>query len=118
MLKNKHAKKSSSCITKKFNGFHIVSLEYGKMLKKKFRPVDISFKLIKKKEDKINCYFSKELHLPYRSTYNEGDKIKHLSAFQCYYCNNFYRVKSNFINMLKIVAELLALYITLPLKIL
>ena len=52
-------KKVSSCITKKFNGFHIVSLEYGKMLKKKFRPVDISFKPIKKKMTKSTATFQK-----------------------------------------------------------
>ena len=52
-------KKVSSCITKKFNGFHIVSLEYGKMLKKKFGPVDISFKPIKKKKTKSTATFQK-----------------------------------------------------------
>ena len=83
-------KKVSSCITEKFNGFHIVSLEYGKKLRKTFRPVDVILKTIKTKRRQNELRFSKEIHLAYRSTYNEGDKIKHSSAFQCYYCNNVY----------------------------
>ena len=82
-------KKVSNCIIEKFNDFQIVSLKHGKKLRKKFRTVDIIFKPIKKEEEKIHCYFSKVLYLAYRSTYNEGGKIKHSSAFQCYYCNIF-----------------------------
>lgn len=87
------AKKVSNCITEKFIGFDIISLEYGKKLGKKIKTVDI---ISKEKEDNIKCYFSKELHLAYRSTYNKGDKIKHSSAFQCHYCHNFYGVKPKF----------------------
>ena len=93
--KTNHAKKVSSCITEKFNGFYIFSLEHGKKLMKKFRPVDITFKRIKK-EDKIKCYFSKELHLAYRSTYNERNKIKGSSACPCYHCSNFNWAKLKF----------------------
>ena len=41
-------KKLCSCVVEKFNGFHIVSLKYGKKLRKKFKPVDIVYKPVKK----------------------------------------------------------------------
>ena len=88
-------RKLSSCVTKKFNSFHIATLEYGKKLRKTFKQIDIIYNPVKKSEDRVNCYFSRELHLVYRSTYTEGDVIKHSTAFQCYYCNNFYRKKNH-----------------------
>ena len=33
------------------------------------------------------------MHLAYRGTFNEGNKIKHSTAQQCYYCSNFYSRK-------------------------
>ena len=52
-------KKVSSCITEKSNGFHIVSLEYGKKLRKKFRPVDVILKTIKTKRKQNELRFFK-----------------------------------------------------------
>ena len=33
---------------------------------------------------------SNQLHLAYRSTYTDDNKLKHSSAGQCYYCSNYY----------------------------
>ena len=108
-------RKLTCCVTKKFNNFHVDGLEYGKKLRKKFKLIDIIYKPIKKSKDRINFYFSRELHLAYRSTYKEGDVIKHSTAFQFYYCYNFYWKKTNILNA---VAESLGSYTILITKIL
>ena len=50
-------RKVSSCITEKFNGFNIVTLEYGRKLRKKFKPIDIINKPIKKVSKKSTATF-------------------------------------------------------------
>lgn len=85
--------KSCIVLLKNSMAFILSVKEYGKKLRKTIKPADTIFK---EKEHNINCYFWKELHLAYRSTYNEGDKIKHSWAFQCHYCHNFYGVKPKF----------------------
>ena len=34
------------------------------------------------------------MHLVYRSTFSEGNRIKHSSVRKCYYCSNYYVKKS------------------------
>ena len=47
--------------------------------------------------DKGNClFFPNEMHLAYRSMFSEGHRIKHSSAWECYYCSNYYVKKSKF----------------------
>ena len=36
------------------------------------------------------------MHLAYRGTFNDGDKIKYSTARQCYYCSNFYGRKDKY----------------------
>ena len=86
----------SGCITEKHNRFHIVRLEFAKKLSQKFLPIDINYKPVSKYTKIINCYFSTKLNLAFRSTFNENSKIRHNTAFQCYYCLNWYGRKDKF----------------------
>ena len=43
-----------SCINKKYNGFHVISIEYSKKLREKFKPIDIIYKPVKSPEKKFS----------------------------------------------------------------
>ena len=77
----------SSCITEKFNGFNIISIEYGKKLRGKFKPIDIIYKPVKKVDAEIKCYFLQDISRVYRNTCDKSEKLSHGFAYQCYYCN-------------------------------
>ena len=47
----------SSCINAKYNGFHIISIEYSKKLRKKLQLIDIIYKPVKPVDEKILCYY-------------------------------------------------------------
>ena len=79
----------SSCITEKYNGFHIVRLEFAKKLTQKFVPINIIYKPIRKCKEIISCYFSSKLNLAFRSIFSENSKTRHGTTFQCYYCSNW-----------------------------
>ena len=89
-------RKVSSCIKQKFNGFNIVAVEYDRQIRKDFRPIDIIYKPVKKQHETIQCFFSSQIHLAYRSSYNKGEKIEHGNACQCYFCSNYFVVKNRF----------------------
>ena len=57
----------SSCIHEKFDGFHIVCVEYSKKARRKFRPIDIIYKPVRQIEKKILCFRSKDMSRAYRS---------------------------------------------------
>ena len=80
----------SSCIHEKFNGFNIITIEHGKKLRKKFKPIDIIYKPVKKADAEIKCYFSQDISRAYRNTCNKGEKLSHGFGYQCYYCNKFF----------------------------
>ena len=80
----------SSCVFEKFNGFNIISIEYGKKLRRKFKPIDIIYKPVKKADAEIKCYFSQDISRAYRNTCNKGKNLSHGFACQCYYCNKFF----------------------------
>ena len=61
----------SGCITEKYNGFHIVRLEFAKKPTQKFVPIDIIYKPVRKCTEIINYYFSSKLNLVFRSTFSE-----------------------------------------------
>ena len=65
-------------------------------MRQPFCPIDIIYKPIKKSDDKINCYFSEKLNIAFCANFNEGSKIKHCSAWQCYFCSNYYARKKKF----------------------
>ena len=79
-----------SSIHEKFNGFNINTIEHGKKLRKKFKPIDIICKPVKKADAKIKCYFSQDISSAYRNTCNKGEKQSRGFGYQCYYCNKFF----------------------------
>ena len=79
----------SSCIIEKFNGIDVVRVENERSIRKKFSPIDIIFKPVRKVTETIQCFFSTEIYLAYRTTFNESEKIRHGGARQCYCCSNF-----------------------------
>ena len=86
----------SGYITEKYNGFHIVRLEFAKKLTQKFVPIDIIYKPVRKCTEIINCYLSSKFNLAFKSTFSENSKIRHGTAFQCYYCSNWFGRKDKF----------------------
>ena len=80
----------SSCVCQKFNGFNIVSVEYRRKLRKKFKPIDLVYKPMRKPNEQIKCYFSRDLSKACRNTCSRGEKLQHGFANQCYYCNKFF----------------------------
>ena len=75
-----------------------MAVEQEKKNRKKFRPVDIIYKPIKKNDELINCYFSEKFNFGFHGKFTEGSdtKIKYCSAWQCYFCSNFYGRKDKF----------------------
>ena len=81
--------KFCSCENQKFNGFNIVSIEDWRKLRKKFKPIDLVYKPVRKPKEEIKCYFLRDLPKAYRNTCSRGEKLQHGFANQCCYCNNF-----------------------------
>ena len=86
----------SSCIFEKFNSFNIVRLEFDKKLRQKILSIDIVYKPVKKETENIECFFSRRINMAYSTTFNKNEKIRHETAFQCYFCSNFYGRKDKF----------------------
>ena len=88
----------SACIIEKFNGFNIVRIEFDRKLRQKMYPIDIIYKPVKKEDEIIECFFSSQMNLAYRATFSENQKLKlkHSTAFQCYFCSNYYSQKERF----------------------
>ena len=86
----------SRCIVEKFNGLNIARIEFSKKLRQPFCPIDIIYKSAKKVDDIINCFFSEKLNIVFWASFNEGSKIKHCSAWECYFCSNYYARKYKF----------------------
>ena len=86
----------SSCIIEKFNGFNIVRIEFERKLRQKMSPIDIIYKPVKKEDEIIECFFTSQINLAYRLTFNENQKIKHSTAYQCYFRSNYYGRKDKF----------------------
>ena len=59
-------------------------------------PIDIIYKPVKKEDEIIECFFTSEINLAYRWTFSENQKIKHSTAYQCYFCSNYYGRKDKF----------------------
>ena len=57
-------------------------------------PVDILYKPVKKHTDNIECFFSREINLAFRTTFSEGEKVRHATAFQCFYCSKYFGRKN------------------------
>ena len=94
--KRKIIREVSSCVKEKFNGFLIVRVDFDNEIQKNFSPIDIVYEPVKNQNEIINCYFTDKIHLAFRSTFSESGKIKHTSAFRCYYCTKFFSRKDRF----------------------
>ena len=81
----------SNCINEKYNSFHVISIEYSKKLRTKFKPINIIYKPIKSPEKKVLCFSSNDISKSYRNSCGAtSDKVSHWFAFECYYCGKFF----------------------------
>ena len=94
--KRKIIREISSCVKEKFNGFIIVRVDFDNEIQRNFSPIDIVYKPVKNQNEIINCYFTDKIYLAFRTTYSEGEKIKHTNAFRCYYCTKFFSRRERF----------------------
>ena len=69
----------SSCIIEKFNGFNIIRIEFERKLRQKMSLIDIIYRPVKKEDEIIECFFTSQINLAYRSTFSENQKIKQYS---------------------------------------
>ena len=80
----------SSCINKRYNGFHVISFEYSKKLRKNLKPIDIIYKPVKSPEKHIQCYYSQNISKSYRNSCGDCEKLSHGFTFDYYYCGKFF----------------------------
>ena len=59
--KQKIIRKLSSCLFKKYGGFGVISVEFERKQRKKFTPIDITYKSTKRIEIEQLCYFSEDI---------------------------------------------------------
>ena len=69
---NEVKRELSSCVDERFNGFQVVRHLFGKEAKRKFLPLDIVYKPISRTDQKIERYFTNEIHLVYRVLVHKG----------------------------------------------
>ena len=101
-----------SCISEKYNGFHVISKGYCDKLWKKFRPIDIINKPVKSIDENILCYYSTDLSKAYGNSCREtAEKVSHGYASECYYCGKFSLEQIDKNVILKVVAIFLGLFI-------
>ena len=84
----------SSCIIEKFNGFNIARLELDRELRKEISPIDFLYKPVKKDTNNVECFFSTQINLAYRNTFSEDKKVRHGTAFQCFFCSKYFGRKN------------------------
>ena len=59
----------SSCFMEKYNGYQVISIEYARKQRKKFKPINIIYKLTKHFENEPLCYFSDDISKAYTNLY-------------------------------------------------
>ena len=79
-----------SRISGKYNGFHVISIDYSDKLRQKFRPINIIYKPVKLNDENILCYYSTDLSKAYRNSCGTAGKVFHEYAFECYYCGKLF----------------------------
>ena len=72
----------------------MVRLELDKKLRRGIKPLDIIYKPVKNYTENIECFFSAALNLTYRTTFSEGEKLRHGTAFQCFFYSKYYGKKN------------------------
>ena len=98
---NKDSKKVlrslSSCIKEKFNGFTFADLKLSRENKTDVLPITILYKPVRKQDEVIKCYFVQDLRYAYRSIYQKIQKdFTGNTLYECYYCNDFWIIKSKY----------------------
>ena len=60
--------------------------------------MDIIFDPVKHQKYRIDCYFSTDKHLAYRTLLSEGKSstVKHSRTSQCFYCSTYFIWKSRY----------------------
>ena len=110
--KNKVIRDLSSCVIKKFDSYDILKAEIKGEEKKNHILIDIVYIPVNRSNETINCYFTNNLHLAYRSYYlrenkKTGEKnIEKLSARQCYYCDKYFSNISKFNGHVKCCSDI------------
>ena len=87
----------SSCIKENFNGFTFADLKLSRNQKTDLFPISILYTPVKKRDEVIKCYFTKDLRNAYRSIYRKIQKnFMANTLYEFYYCNEFWVVKSKY----------------------
>ena len=94
----------SSCLTEKFNGFTVISIDYQKKQRRNFKAIDIIYKPRKHVQIEPLCFFSNDISKAYSSFYPKFKNRAH-KVYQCYYCNHFLYLLQNKKDTLKTVQE-------------
>ena len=63
----------SSCITEEYNGFQMISIEFVRKERKKFKPMDIIYKPTKNPEISPLSYFTQDILKAYINFFNVKD---------------------------------------------
>ena len=61
----------------KNNGFHVISTEYSKKLRKKLKPIDKIYKPVKSPHKQIQCYYFQDISKSYRNSCGDSEKLLH-----------------------------------------
>ena len=68
-------RKVSSCIKDKFNGFTFAQINLAKNQKQDLIPINIVYKLVKKQDEVINCFFTDDVKTAFRAVYNNSQGV-------------------------------------------
>ena len=80
MKKKEIIRRVSSCIKEKFNGFTFAQINLAKNQKQDF-----------------NCFFTDDVKTAFQAVYNNSQGIHTANTlYECYYCNDFFLIKSKF----------------------
>ena len=47
-----------------------------------------------KNQVNVDCFFTTEINLAYKTSFSEGERIRHRTAFQWFFCSNYYSRKN------------------------
>ena len=108
----------SSCISEKYNGFHVVSIDYSHKLRKKFSPINIIYKPVKSNDENSYVIIQLIYQKPTEILVELQKKFlayMHLSVITVV---NILVEQTNKNAILKVVGVFLGLFIILIIKIL
>ena len=89
-------RRCSSCLFEKFNGFQVVYLENENTIRILFRPINIIYEPVPKQTEIVNCFFSDCIHLSLIGFQLEKNRKHWTTAWECYFCLNYFRRKQKF----------------------